>query len=99
MYASGMTHSWYEDRNISAGSEIVAGSSRVAEEFLRSKGFRRQFHRGRASGLDTRKMQRRFRQHPFHEEAAGHELGGQIGRRAAARNLVLRDFRHSHPHI
>src|SRR5665647_2657811 len=72
--------------------------SRLSEEFLGSESFRRQFHGGRAAGLDARKMHRCFRQHPFHEEAAGHQLGSQIGRLAAARNLVLRHFRHPRPH-
>src|SRR6201996_4482914 len=65
----------------------------------RSERFRRQFHGGRASGLDAREVQRRFRQHPFHEEAAGHQLGGQIGGSAGARNLVLGYLRHLRPHI
>src|SRR5260221_14630542 len=64
-----------------------------------SERFRRQFHGGRASGLDARKMHRRFRQHPLHEEAAGYELGGQIGGGAAARHLVLHHLGHPRPHI
>jgi hypothetical protein len=44
---------------------------------------------------------RRFRQHPLHEEAAGHELGAQIGRRAVGPPAILScaTFRHPRPHI
>ena len=40
-----------------------------------SERFRRQFHDRGAAGLDAREMGRGLRQHPLHEEAAGHELG------------------------
>src|SRR5260370_40559920 len=94
-----MMPSWYEDHNISAIWKMSRIYSRFWGDLLRSERFRRQFHGGRASTLDARKMQRGFRQHPFHEEAAGHELGGQIRRGTACRNLVQPPFRHPRPPI
>src|SRR5260370_36938460 len=94
-----MTPSWYEDHNISAIWKMSRIYSRFWGDLLRSERFRRQFHGGRASRLDPRKMQRGFRQHPLHEEAAGHELGGQIRRGTACRNLGQRHFRPPRPHL
>src|SRR5882672_11213104 len=86
-----MTPSWYEDHNI-----IGEGTGKWRKI---SERFRRQFHGGRAAGLDPRKMDVGFRQHPLHEEAAGDEFGGEVRRGATARNLVLSYLGHPRPHV
>src|SRR5438045_8964619 len=86
------------DRKMSPDPLLAFRKSAMGGIF-RSERFRRQFHCSRASALDAREMHRSFGQHPFHEEAARHQLGGQIRSRSAACNLVLSYFRHPPPHI